>query len=151
MHRLIAAGILAVGFLLGMCQSRSQAQYPYSPYSPYSPYAYGGYSRPTLSPYLNLVRGGNRAANYFLGVVPEIDRRNQYPQFSSQIQDLERRANNLASTEESPPQLQETGHAAQFGNLSPYFTYGSSYLNSGSIPGAGQSSLRSPPGSRRTR
>jgi len=30
---------------------------------------------PALSPYLNLTRGGNPAANYYLGVLPEFDRR----------------------------------------------------------------------------
>jgi len=30
---------------------------------------------PALSPYLNLVRGGNPAVNYYLGVLTEFDRR----------------------------------------------------------------------------
>ncbi len=32
-------------------------------------------SQPALTPWLNMVRGGNPAANYFLGVLPEFDRR----------------------------------------------------------------------------
>jgi hypothetical protein len=35
------------------------------------------YSRPALSPYLNLLRGGDPAANYYLGVLTEYDRRYQ--------------------------------------------------------------------------
>jgi hypothetical protein len=31
--------------------------------------------RPALSPYLDLVRGGNPAINYYLGTLPEQDRR----------------------------------------------------------------------------
>src|SRR5262245_56602670 len=40
---------------------------------------------PSLSPYLNLLRGGNPAANYYLGVVPELQRRTQAAQFGGAI------------------------------------------------------------------
>src|SRR5262249_41541275 len=46
---------------------------------------------PSLSPYLNLLRGGNPAANYYLGVVPEVERRNTAAAFSAGIYDLSQR------------------------------------------------------------
>src|SRR5215467_3564741 len=46
---------------------------------------------PNLSPYLNLLRGGNPAANYYLGVVPEVERRNNAATFRAGIQDLAQR------------------------------------------------------------
>src|SRR5260370_31720403 len=65
---------------------------------------------PNLSPYLNLLRGGNPAANYYLGVVPEVERRNNAAQFSAGIQDLARRLEAPAEgTEELLPTLPQTG------------------------------------------
>lgn len=42
---------------------------------PVRPPQYGPFYRPALSPYLNLLRGGDPAANFFLGTVPEFQRR----------------------------------------------------------------------------
>ena len=47
--------------------------------------------RPGLSPYLNLLRGGNTAANYYLGTIPEFQRRQNANFFSSSIADLQAR------------------------------------------------------------
>jgi hypothetical protein len=55
--------------------------------------------QPRLSPYLNLLRGGNPAANY-MGVVPEIERRRFESQAIAGFQDLERRAAARASGED---------------------------------------------------
>src|SRR5216684_7044894 len=50
---------------------------------------------PNLSPYLNLLRGGgNPAANYYLGVIPEVERRNNAAAFRAGIQDLALRIDN---------------------------------------------------------
>jgi hypothetical protein len=43
---------------------------------------------PLLSPYLNLLRGGNPAANYYLGVVPERARRANEAQLGSTVNQL---------------------------------------------------------------
>src|SRR5215831_20604771 len=72
---------------------------------------------PNLSPYLNLLRGGNPAANYYLGVVPEIERRSNAAAFSAGIQDLARRIEappSELSGEELFPTLPQTGHPVQF-------------------------------------
>src|SRR5438874_5511852 len=73
---------------------------------------------PDLSPYLNLLRGGNRAANYYLGVVPEVERRNNAAAFSAGISDLSRRLDltQEALGEELFPTLPQTGHPVQFFN-----------------------------------
>jgi hypothetical protein len=78
---------------------------------------------PNLSPYLNLLRGGSPAANYYLGVIPEVERRNNAAQFAAGINDLYRRseAPPQEATDEILPTLQPTGHAVQFGNYSGYF------------------------------
>ena len=77
---------------------------------------------PNLSPYLNLLRGGNPAANYYLGVIPEVERRNNAAAFSAGIEDLSRRIENPpAESEALFPTLQQTGHPVQFFNYSHYF------------------------------
>ena len=85
---LVALGVVLCGAV------PARAQYPVSPYNQYfNPYSNppglnpgGG---PRLSPYLNLLRGGNPAANYFMGVVPEIDRRRYQAISQAQIQGLQ--------------------------------------------------------------
>jgi hypothetical protein len=79
---------------------------------------------PNLSPYLNLLRGGSPAANYYLGVIPEVERRNSAAQFAAGIQDLSRQieAPPLEGAEQPLlPTLAQTGHPVQFGNYSGYF------------------------------
>jgi hypothetical protein len=148
MNRLVTAAAMALGVVLAFGHGRACAQYnPYSPYSPYTPYPraglYNPYSSPALSPYLNLRRGGSPAANYYLGVVPEVQRRQQYNQLNAEIRDVEqRRLTPLApDTEALVPQLPETGHATQFLNVSPYFTGGNPYYNP---PAATQPQQRQP-------
>ncbi len=113
-----------VGLVL-LCAGSAGAQYtPYPrPYSSGYPILPG----PRLSPYLNLLRGGDPAANYYLGVVPERERRIL---FGSAIQDLAQRP--AAAPPDSPdlvPPLAETGHATYFNNTSTYFnTSGRTYV-----------------------
>src|SRR5262245_47566303 len=86
---------------------------------------YGGSSmnRPGLSPYLNLIRGGDPAANYYLGVIPEQQRRFNAYQTRSALQDLEART--ARPTEDAndalTKPLNQTGHAVGFGNQLGYF------------------------------
>lgn len=62
--------LLAVVATLVSTQAAT-AQTLYNPNPPIS----APYSRPALSPYFNLLRGGDPAANYYLGVLTEYDRR----------------------------------------------------------------------------
>jgi hypothetical protein len=85
---------------------------------------YGPGYRPQLSPYLNLLRGGDPAANYFLGVIPEEQRRYNARVFSADIADLDRRLlGATAPTEEQRlfTPLPGTGHPTVFGNTGTYF------------------------------
>ena len=65
----ILIGILAVGALGLLPQAaRAQLSGPFNP-NGYAPNMYNRGAQP-LSPYLNLLRGGNTAVNYFYGVRP---------------------------------------------------------------------------------
>jgi hypothetical protein len=126
MRRLV---LVTLGVLLSGSAMPAWAQYPVSPFTPY----YNPYSNPPglnpgggprLSPYLNLLRGGNPAANYFMGVVPEIDRRRYQAISQAQIQGLE------LSTALPPINPEEaevgfttsiTGHPVVFNNTTTYF------------------------------
>ncbi len=78
--------------------------------------------RPALSPYLNLLRGGNPAANYYLGVLPEFDRRNFEARMSAQP-GLPTTPAAAPDREEFFPTLPQTGHATGFGVYSPYYSF----------------------------
>jgi hypothetical protein len=124
--------------LVEVGQTHAQQVGPY-PAGPYARPGYNPVSGPQLSPYLNLLRGGNPAANYFSGVLPEIDRRLNSQVFSAEIQDLERR---LIVTPQQPVDeliagaLPGTGHPVQFLNDSPYYNRTGVY-RPGSAPLAG--------------
>src|SRR5262245_36061466 len=95
MKRLILVPLVAfAGLLLPDGSALAQMTYPYGPP------AYGPFYRPMLSPYLNLLRGGDPAANYFLGVLPEFQRRENARVFGVAIQGLEQRAETPALTPE---------------------------------------------------
>src|SRR6478609_8081937 len=65
----IVIGVIAAGSLALVPQSaRAQTTRPSNP-SGYAPNMYNRANQP-LSPYLNLLRGGNNAVNYFYGVRP---------------------------------------------------------------------------------
>jgi len=126
-------------FLILLLPEAVRAQVP-----PYGAGGYSPYQRATLSPYLNLTRGGNPAANYFLGVLPEFNRRANAYQFGTAIQDLDQRVNSIS------PEPQEdlrvagtTGHPTTFGNTAGYF-------GSLNTPRLTQPATTNPPG-RRTR
>jgi hypothetical protein len=81
--------------------------------------------RQPLSPYLNLLRGGNPAVNYYLGVLPDRQQRRaeaidlfagQEPAPRSRVDDLD----------DTLPSLPETGHAVRFLNYGPFYNLGNS-------------------------
>jgi len=82
------------------------------------------YSRPALSPYLNLLRGGDAAANYYLGVLTEYDRRYQLtvpnvPTTTAPY--LEPYVDDRADVEFRERQLPPTGHQAGFMIYNSYY------------------------------
>jgi hypothetical protein len=87
----------------------------------YNPYL----NQPRLSPYLNIVRGGsNPAINYYLGTLPEVERRATQAVYGNAIIRLERQVTGLESTEEDLPPQANSGHPAYFANTGGYFPGG---------------------------
>jgi hypothetical protein len=123
--RLFSSSALAIAVFVAASHQEARAQN--APYSPYAQPNFGGYySRPTVSPYLNIIRGNNPAINYFTGTIPERENRVRFNQVNTDIQNLERRAGTAAptSTDELVPSLPETGHLVQFMNMNPYYSFG---------------------------
>src|SRR5262249_13009686 len=75
---------LALAGLLAVSAGSASAQYPRAPYG-------GSQMNRGLSPYLNLIRGGDPAANYYLGTIPEQQRRYNAYQTRNALQDLDAR------------------------------------------------------------
>ena len=113
-----AAGSL---FLLVIANA-ANAQYPGNPYQRFGTPNPGGPYGPGLSPYLNLLRGGNPAVNYYNGVLSERDRRFFQQQAGQSILGLEQEVNTLQpGAEELLPTLAGTGHPTAFGYSGSYF------------------------------
>jgi hypothetical protein len=113
---------LAVGLsaILGPV-SLASAQSVFNP-MPVSPY-----SRPSLTPYLNLLRGGDPAANYYLGVRPEFERRYEQAWTNAAIQNLSTRpiydkyVDDRLDIDVPIQQLPPTGHPAGFQIYNSYY------------------------------
>jgi hypothetical protein len=126
MKSVLGPATVAVGLVLGLAGGSARAQMPY-PYESSRP-LYDLYNRPNLSPYLNLLRRGDPATNYYLGVIPEYDRRNWVNRSLEQFQNLYQRTER-APQELVDPLLREpvyrtnppTGHATGFLNYGTYF------------------------------
>jgi hypothetical protein len=87
---------------------------PASPFAP-SP-------RPVISPYLNFLRGGSPAANYFLGTVPQLQAQAQAGRFVLPDVGTLRQQQVTADILELLPQLPETGHMVQFQSYGPFYS-----------------------------
>lgn len=111
----------------------------YRPNAPFNPSpAYGpGYQTP-LSPYLNLLRGGDPSANYFLGVLPEQQRRTNARTFGTAIGGLQQQQRlDEARQQAAGPDadlftpLPTTGHPAAFQNLGGYYPQTGNFRRTG--------------------
>jgi hypothetical protein len=123
MQRFILAS-LASSLVLAAAGAPARAQNIY----PYQQPQYGPGYQTQLSPYLNMLRGGDPAANYFLGVLPEFQRRENRNEFRSQIQGLQvltspLRQNPLAGLDEGdiPRGMSASGHPTAFSYTGTYF------------------------------
>jgi hypothetical protein len=127
MSRLVSVSLAVLAGVLIASAGRASAQggYPYGP--PRVP-AYGPGYRPGLSPYLNLNRGGDPAVNYYLGTIPEFQRRANAQLFSSQIAGLEARppavVGGASPDADLFTPLPATGHLTAFQNTAAYFPGG---------------------------
>jgi hypothetical protein len=129
MRRHTLTVLVALGLFGLLAQGRAAAQFSPPSYGP----GYGSYGRsgPALSPYLNLTRPGNPATNYFLGVLPEIDRRRTKAEQGREITDLELRSDVLAQQQQALKEnveqeltgggLPPSGHAAAFTSYGSYY------------------------------
>ena len=88
---------------------------------PYNQPRYGvGYQTP-LSPYLNLLRGGNPAANYYLCTIPEFERRQKTQIFQNALLELDQRVSRETVELGLAEPIGTTGHITAFGNTGNYF------------------------------
>lgn len=142
MTRTVTLRLLGCGLWLVLAGTASAQYNPYPTYnsgSRFAPYSRGPSTfpagQPRLSPYLNMLRGGDPAANYYLGVVPEVERRRFEAQTRAGFQEVERELTTLPArgAVDLFPTLSQTGHAVQFMNPAPYFSTGP-----GSRPATGQ-------------
>jgi hypothetical protein len=88
---------------------------------PYNQPQYGVGYQPGLSPYLNMLRGGNSAANYFLGTLPEIARRQNDQLFRSALHELDQKVSQESVELGLSEPVTSTGHVTAFGNTGGYF------------------------------
>lgn len=121
--------LFSLALTVGLWPIAASAQGPYPPNLGAGPRP--TFRPPTTSPYLNLLRGGNAAVNYYGVVLPEVNQRVLNYQFRSSIQTLDTRtaapAPPTADTEELLPGLRPlpgTGHMATFGNYGGYYNLG---------------------------
>jgi hypothetical protein len=108
------AAIVYLGALIvvltGLVGSRASAQYFPGPRYP----TYNPYSRPTYSPYLNLLRSGNPAVNYYGLVRPEQDTRLNFLQ-------LQQNLYTQSSSYDAALDTLITGNRGSFLNYQRYF------------------------------
>jgi len=125
MSRLIGVSLAVLVGVLAASPATAFAQQGGYPYGPPRAPAYGPGYRPGLSPYLNITRGGgDPAVNYFLGTIPEFQRRANAQMFSSQIAELETRPPAVAGAATDADlfnPLPSTGHLTAFQNTAGYY------------------------------
>jgi hypothetical protein len=130
MKNLLVAALTVAG-LAALADGRASGQtltpQPYYPQGTFTPPfgrpTWGPGYRPQLSPYLNLLRGGDPAANYFLGTVPEQQRRANAQFFRQQLLDLEAKTGPTVAAEDVDilgPTL-VSGHPTAFNTTAGYF------------------------------
>jgi hypothetical protein len=114
---LLTAGVVCLAFC-GLLESRALAQYP----------GQSGLNQPSFgrpgtgsntSRYLNLLRGGNPAINYYGLIRPQTDLSNSLLRLQTQQQALTQAENQMING-----LLPATGHSVRFFNYGSYFNQG---------------------------
>jgi hypothetical protein len=161
MRHLWRTTLTVIGFL-ALAAGHASAQYFTQPFggglNTGRPPQFPGAGTPALSPYLNLLRGGDLASNYYLGVLPEIDRRRNARTFSQDIATLQQEVNrsspgfpdfdpDLPRNASLPP----SGHGSTFANTGTFFPFPTQRTNQGATqmgqrprPGAGPGVAKGP-------
>ena len=124
-----ALAVLALNAATAEAQFGGGGGQPGGMIGPRQPPLYGPGYRPALSPYLNLLRGGDTSQNYYLGVIPEQQRRANDRFYRREIADLEDRTRPDGGgfdEDEDIPQA-TSGTRTYFNNTAGY------YRNSGAF------------------
>lgn len=115
MRRCITMSLLVLTSFLGATSTVS------AQYAPPTGYPQAG--RPALSPYLNLLRGGDPAANYYSGVVPEQVSRSNFAAIqgslralNTELYDLGQQQSSSAGSIFDQTPLPATGHRTYYGS-----------------------------------
>jgi hypothetical protein len=116
MRRLTPGLALAAVAVILLSASAASAQ-PY----PYNMPRYGVGFQQGLSPWLNLLRGGNTASNYYLGTIPEFERRQNSEVFRNALTQLDIKVSQEAVELGLSEPIGTTGHVTAFGNTGGYF------------------------------
>jgi hypothetical protein len=114
----IAPFVISLAWLISDLGFAS-AQFTY----PYRPPQYGPGYAPQLSPYLNMLRPGDPAINYFSGVMPELQRRQDRTNMYGSLQGLMMQLPappNLSEQDFDVPMV-STGHPTAFNYTGMYF------------------------------
>ena len=110
------AAMLALGWLQG-----AAAQSVFNPTPPSAPVPFN--STRTVSPWLDLTRGGSPAANYYLGVLPEYQRRYEMglPRLTLELPRYDATVDDRVNLDVLEKQLPPTGHPTGFLIYNSYF------------------------------
>jgi hypothetical protein len=93
---------------------------------------FGPYWRPQLTPYLDLARGGTPSINYFLGTLPEQQRRYNDYLFSGSLQELDARVLTIAREEQLLDPLRAPPPAV-YGNVGRFYGNTAGYYGEGGV------------------
>lgn len=142
MKRFILAPSAALLVLLALSVGPAAAQISY----PYTPPIYRPGYTTNLSPWLNLLRGGDPAANYFIGVEPEMQRRRDRNVIYGNLQGINQQLlpprPGITDQDLDTP-LRSTGHPTGFGYTGTYFGNAGSSIRTPGNPFGGQAGGRS--------
>jgi hypothetical protein len=111
MRRLLSAALILASGLSFLTVGEARAQGPGVAGSP-------TYTRPTVSPWLNLGRGGAPALNYYQGVRPETDLYRNISQTNRLNQQV---STNQQGIQDIASGLLTTGHSVRFMSYGYYF------------------------------
>ena len=115
--RRLTPGLPIAAVALALIIASAASAQPGPPNAP----RYGVGFRPGLSPYLNLLRGGDPAANYYLGTIPEFERRQNSQVFRNSLIELDAKVSQEAVELGLAEPIGATGHVTAFGNTGGYF------------------------------
>ncbi len=123
MKRFTLAALAAVALLPALAPGRASAQFPYQ-----QPLGVNPSKRPAISPYINMMQGGNPAINYYGLVRPQMDTNRAIQRLAigqqQQFGQAQPGGAFLSNQDGNLGGMPATGHATSFFNYSTYFPAG---------------------------